>query len=210
MANLIQLPKELPNVEIGNPEFESGFDEECVDGGLKSNYLICTICEGLPRKPVSLKLCGHLFCEGCMRSYIESHRRVFIIPCPVCKKQFKIHKHLQPFGSFQQWAQGIYKSIQVKCAYCAEYKGNVQDVDEHQRYLCKMRRIKCPNDGCTFIDAENQMGDHVAKCPNLARHCPGCFLPVMECEEKDHICHTKLISTVKGIFKILELFMFSL
>ena len=59
---------------------------------LPRESLICSICDGLLEKPYECNSCNNLFCDECIKSYLdtkEKYRRLYY--CPLCrdkKKQF--------------------------------------------------------------------------------------------------------------------------
>ena len=203
MSIPVKLPKNLPNVDINNPTFEAGFDEEFIEGGLPHSYNICGICRGFPRHPASLPMCGHLFCEMCIKELIDqyqkSHSPYDLIPCPLCRISFHAYGVIT-FSQFQYWAQGMYKSIEVKCPYGCGYKGNALEVDHHQVLICPKRRIKCPNESCQIVMPACEMEErHLHDCSFLLVSCPGCLLPVKAAELKSHCCHQKLAEAVTSM-----------
>lgn len=62
-----------------------------VDGGLATSTdafdcpdLVCSICLELLYKPISVNPCGHVFCERCVRRYLETS--LSKITCPLCRE----------------------------------------------------------------------------------------------------------------------------
>ena len=203
MSISVKLPKNLPNVDVNNPVFESGFDEEFIETLLPHNIVICGICQGLPRRPASLAQCGHLFCELCLKrlidEFMKTHLRYEVIPCPLCRIPFPVYGILT-FGQFQFWSQALYKAIQVKCPSGCGFKGNAIDVDNHQVFLCPKRRIKCPNETCQIIMPACDMEErHLQDCPLLLMTCPGCLLTVKKSELTKHNCQQKLAEAVTSM-----------
>ena len=203
MSFHVKLPKNLPNVDVNNPMFESGFEEEFIETLLPHNIIICGICQGLPRRPASLSQCGHLFCEVCLKrliqEFMKTHTRYEGIPCPLCRDIFHTYGIIT-FGRFQFWSQALYKAIQVKCPSGCGFKGNAIEVDHHQVFLCPKRRIKCPNESCQIIMPACEMEErHLHDCPFLLVSCPGCFLPVKTDELKTHSCSQKLAEAVTSM-----------
>ncbi len=57
---------------------EQGYDVELfLDAGPILLELVCSICEDIVRGPVS-GVCGHLFCERCLRNWIYQRKKDFI------------------------------------------------------------------------------------------------------------------------------------
>ncbi|KAF0155396.1 MAG: hypothetical protein FD188_3147 [Ignavibacteria bacterium] len=207
MADLIPVifPKKIATTEINSPDFEAGFDEKNVVGGFPNNYFMCSICEGLPRHPVFLDKCGHLFCEMCMKQHFKINSKlnapfltIRAATCPTCKTEFTLGDVLV-FDCFQTWAKAIYKTIQVSCPFDCEYKGNPFEVDHHQVFECPLRRIQCPNEGCGEIQPAYMMeADHFPQCPCLRIYCTACKLPVLASERITHDCKSRMNDAIQS------------
>ena len=62
--------KHLPNINLGNEEYEQGFGENLIITKELGECFLCQVCFGVPRRPVVLKKCGHGFCVVCMRKHV--------------------------------------------------------------------------------------------------------------------------------------------
>lgn len=207
MAQSVTVPKypnDLPNIDVSKEEFESGFEEKYVVGGFPSNWYQCSICQGYPRRPVSLMKCGHLFCESCLKSLFDTSswlhphaidnfdRTTF---CPMCKKEFSILE-VYVFDAFQQWPKCLYLSITIQCPYECGFSGNAIQVDDHQVFHCKKRTVACPHLDCTVQLKAEEMEKHVFECDFRRIFCKICKLPVFATQEKMHNCLETLQSAL--------------
>ena len=139
MSTRTKLPKNLPNLEVNSENFELGFDEDLIVGDRSQNAAFCSICQALPRHPASLPGCGHLFCDTCLKKYIDKqdqgHHFGKLMPCPICRQKF--HPYVaMTFGYFQYWSQSLYRSIHLKCPSGCGYEGDALEVDKHQVFTC--------------------------------------------------------------------------
>ena len=212
-AQSIALPEKLPNVEANSAEFESGFDESCMRSGFASNYFMCSICEGFPRHPITLRKCGHLFCELCIKEQFDRNSKVappFMTlrnaPCPSCTNRFMLGD-IKLFEDFDLWAQGVYKATILNCPYGCGFSGNAFDVDHHQVYQCRRRKVQCPNEGCGHVLPACDMElIHFATCPNLRIHCHDCNLPVLVSEINSHNCVRRMHVAMDGTLALIHIF----
>ena len=215
MANLvsIQFPDKIPNVDANSRDFESGFDETSMKSGFASNYFMCSICEGFPRRPITLKKCGHLFCELCIKDHFDHNSKVAApfmtlrnATCPSCTTRFMLGD-IKLFEEFDLWAQGVYKCTILNCPYGCGFTGNAFEVDKHQVYTCRRRKIACPNEGCGHVlPACDMEALHFSTCPNLRVFCHECKLPVLLLELSTHNCLRRMHTAMDGIFNSLSYF----
>ena len=198
-------PKHLPHVHINALEFESGFPESSLVGVVDSTSL-CAICQGYPRRPVSLDICGHLFCEPCIKRWYQIRASphglfgtVKTAPCPVCREAFQIGEILT-WELWQKWAQLVFNAKVVRCPFECGFQGTASDVDHHQVRECAKRKIDCPLDGCRVRgQAEWIEKEHFPRCPMMHVYCPKCKLPVRASVLSTHDCIARLHEALHGI-----------
>ena len=197
-------PKHLPHVDINNMDFEQGFAESCLVGAAPSNSM-CTICLGYPRRPVTLDICGHLFCEPCISAWFKTRatqRSMWGVlktaPCPLCRTSFQAGEVLT-WELWQKWAQLTYNAQVVRCPFQCGFQGTAAEVDYHQVRECSKRKIDCPVNGCRVRGpAEYIEKHHFPRCPLLEVYCAKCRLPVRASQIATHDCIARLQDALKG------------
>ena len=95
------LPADLPNTKLNDFNYEQGFDESLLVNSEFADCFSCPICHGIPRNPIELTFCGHLFCECCFEKQIEAYKLVMdeefaVLQCAVCKGKIQ-ESHVIPF-----------------------------------------------------------------------------------------------------------------
>ncbi len=206
----IPLPKFIPNVAINDLDYQSGFDESlCISGPL-TNAFLCSLCKGIPRHPVNLENCGHLFCESCIQKHFQITARHGNLelnfgrsaPCANCREPYKLHS-LILFNKFSPWAKQVYQSLSLKCPLTCPFIGNPLEMDEHQSFTCPLRNIKCPNINCSEImTAELLEKEHLRECTHLRIYCYGCKLPVLKSELYTHDCFATLRQALESMYTL--------
>ena len=202
-------PPRIPHKDINTSDFEVGFDEKYIVGTLPCNSLICSICFAVPRHPITLITCGHLFCEPCALTYLEkapsarTHnygRRS--VPCPLCRKRYS-EENILPFKLFQYWAQNIYNQIVVKCPEDCGFSGAPEAVDDHQVYECAKRPICCPFPGCNYVcEALHMATEHFATCKERRYFCAKCNLPCDSTPDNPHDCISALQEALRSTYHV--------
>ena len=120
--------------------------------------LKCPICLELVYEPV-LTICGHLFCQRCVRSQTK---------CPVCQDRLRCMRN--------QRDERRVKGLKVKCPNWelrCEWQGDLGDTAQHRRTNCQMEAILCPT-GCTEKIQRGDSMKHAEICPQRAYKCPHC------------------------------------
>ena len=154
-----RFPPRIPHKDINTHNFETGFDEDHVEGGLPYNNFICSCCQCLPRLPVMLETCGHLFCEFCADANYKNKRGFDVqygvpndeAPCPNCRVPYR-KQEITTWRSFHKWTKTLFSQIVIICPEGCGFKGSPTKVDEHQIYCCPKRPIRCPLGGATLLE----------------------------------------------------------
>ena len=164
----LNLPLDLPNVEMNGLGYENGFDEALAVQPVTNGSFICTICLGIPRRPLILPSCGHLFCQACIEADVRSRKsEVINNKCPNCKASFS-QSALKEFEAEDQWTQRVFKSLQINCPDKCGFKGNSFEMDNHQSFECLKRKVKCPGVDCALnMTYESLKDEHIKKCPKV-------------------------------------------
>ena len=209
--NGLQLPHDLPNVDINGIGYENGFDERLAVSPTPTGSYICTICVGIPRRPIILPRCGHLFCQSCIELDVKSRKpeilrgEVISNKCPNCKAWFD-SSAVKEFDDLDQWTQRLFKSIQFKCPFDCGFKGNTMDLDRHQSFECGKRKVQCPGVDCGLtIEYEKLKDDHIKTCPKVMIYCDRCMLPVRRDCLTSHDCVDRMAQGLKGIIYLVKI-----
>jgi len=198
------LPADLPNTKLNDYNYEQGFDEQLLINSEYADCFSCPICHGIPRSPVIIKKCGHLFCECCIEKQFEAAKlqdingRV-LIQCAVCKGHFNDMSVL-PFESFFTAMKKAYHLVRLRCPSGCPFIGDPQEMDRHQSFQCDLREVRCPSKGCEVTMPFHQLRDeHVSVCTKLMIYCESCLLPVTREHLKKHNCKERMAAAIKGI-----------
>ena len=204
----------MPCCEANTLAFETGFDEEFLMQELTSVWM-CGICHCLPRRPVYIDGCPHLFCEACLMEHFrvsrdpneprdaqEEEEQRYVVPlapCPNCKRDFS-KSEICPFEHMDPWVQRAFKERQVKCPFKCGFVGDMVEVDTHQVYTCPRRPLQCPHKDCdVVVEAAVLERDHFPTCPKRRVHCAHCKLAVLASEEDTHDCVKRLQSALTSM-----------
>ena len=101
------LPSDLPNIELNEYSYEQGFDEKLLVNSEFAECFSCPIYQGIPRSPVIINLCGHLFSECCIvkqfeAAKLEAEEEGDVIQCAVANATFKSHECYHSNNSIRQ------------------------------------------------------------------------------------------------------------
>ena len=206
LIGMSRFPPRIPHKDINTTNFETGFDEEHIVGGLPCQAILCSCCFGVPRFPATLDTCGHLFCERCILEVLlkspaakvhRSGRRT--APCPICRAHYDRNQILTVYF-FQKWSRNIFQQVVVRCPQGCGFMGSPTAVDEHQVYTCPKRLINCPNKGCSFVGEALPLSiDHFPSCKYHLHNCTKCNLPCNATPENPHDCIGALQDALRGI-----------
>jgi hypothetical protein len=156
----------------------------------------CPVCLCIPRFPVSLRQCGHMFCEQCIRSVLTTWTtsfqampptRVGEARCPVCRYVFR-HIDFVPFDQWPLFARIQWKSIQVQCINMCGFTSDPLTVASHETRLCPKRRFKCLGSRCLFVDSFEVVDKHCTSCSNIFIYCTQCQFPIQYIARNEHKC----------------------
>ena len=197
------LPADLPNSNLNDYNYEQGFDEQLLVNSEYADCFSCPICHGIPRNPVIIKLCGHFFCECCLKKQFLPVNYVpddpDMIQCAVCKGCFQ-QSHLIAFEDFYTPVKKAYHLVRLRCPNGCPFIGDPQEMDRHQSFQCDLREVRCPSIGCEVTMPFHQLRDeHVAVCPKLMIYCNSCLLPVKHEQRNQHNCKERMAAAIEGI-----------
>jgi len=189
----------LCSTQCGTAELECGFPAENIISTtpVEDCPFLCPICKGLPRYPVEIKNCGHLFCRCCIHQVLRSSGAydvtVAIAECPICKKLFS-HKDSIDISSSSRCLYNLYNSTDLRCTYGCSHTSSPSGMLEHESWECERRPVRCPNSGCKHQATDTDMEKHLDQCPNRRLYCPQCRLPKRASDK--HNCVSALRATI--------------
>ena len=198
------LPADLPNCKLNEYDYEQGFDEELLVNSEYAECFSCPICQGIPRNPVVISLCGHFFCESCVHKQLEAIKQdeddeIDLSKCAVCKGHFQ-RSYVIPFEKFYTAMKKAYHLVRLRCPSGCPFIGDPQEMDRHQSFQCDLREVRCPSNGCEVSMPFHQLRDeHIPMCQKLMIYCESCLLPVKREQLKDHNCKERMAAAIKGI-----------
>ncbi|XP_065917773.1 TNF receptor-associated factor 3-like isoform X2 [Dysidea avara] len=154
--------------------------------------VICRICQYPSRNPYLTVCCGHVLCKSCLDGCIANSRA-----CPVCRsKKFKSYINKQ-----------IDRKVRSLLVYCdkkeegCQWKGEINDVNDHAYNYCQFQKVYCPNDCGELVQRQKisyhteyecmyriiECGhcqyrgkfcyviyQHLEECPKFPLPCPNC------------------------------------
>ena len=207
METRLPIPNDLPNNQIGELSYEQGYDEKLLVEASYADCFLCPICHGIPRQPVSLKTCGHFFCECCIDQVMQLKRkqhpdacsRSLMSECAVCKKPFSSTCPI-PFEELSIALKKMYHLVKLHCPYGCNFIGDPREMDEHQSFQCEFREVTCPSVRCgEKMTFQKLRDDHLAKCTRLMVYCDRCNLAVSRKWLENHDCMRRMARAMFGM-----------
>lgn len=157
----------------------STFSVENVNTSDNIDLLKCRLCKGIPREPVKLRHCGHLFCFRCVYQLFEcsrfcaSHHVCAPIFCPFCNERYSQPDILK----LSEKDPELYKTFIGLKVTCANGCGKVADpvnMHHHEHYLCERRPVLCPFEECEQVLQASELDDHIDSCEYKQGYCEWC------------------------------------
>ncbi len=138
---------------------------------------ICSICTSILREPVQIECCGQLFCEECLKKWLERQKS-----CPHCRDyQLKYIKDRR-----------MKQNINASKIYCPNrYRGCKVIITLRERYThrddCLFVEVPCTN-GCGVSILKKELQNHTAKqCPKKIVACQYCDGLYEDIKIRDHM-----------------------
>lgn len=132
----------------------------------------CSVCNEFPRTPYAFPLCGHLICgedwAGLQRASDDE-----TVNCPYCRTPAKISE-VQSLENMEAGHRLLLNEFILTCPDRCGYRGNLQEINNHQVYNCSMREIACPNNGCFEVGTAQRIEQHYRGCPFIPLVCSAC------------------------------------
>ncbi len=186
--------------DYGVGSFETGYDTVNVSGEPEKCHMVCTVCLGLPRYPIELRHCGHVFCFVCITRTLNYGSPITNspgAPCPCCKHTFLMSSIVE-FKRSSRALQNIYNTFDVRCVYGCGRVCSPRAMLEHETWECTQRPVGCINDGCGVLLTDAQMEQHLVVCPRRFVYCNSCMLP-RRLNGTGHNCLRTMRETLKGM-----------
>ena len=107
-----------------------------------SPFLLCSICQDIPRTPFRPQKCEHVMCDQCLQEVVKANCNIKNLKCPCCRIEFdpadlsQITAFLSdPFGRCS------YEQIQITCPNGCGHGYTVAGLHHHQVHDCPQRKI---------------------------------------------------------------------
>lgn len=132
-------------------------DFQYMDEASVHNELKCSICLQIFVFPVSLKSCGHTFCDLCIRETLKTDRK-----CPICRR-FISTDDFEPVNS--TIVINMLDQLLVQCNHCKRTKISRGDMSAHLQH-CNNFIISCPTAdlGCSWTGQRTDKAEHLKAC----------------------------------------------
>ena len=143
-----------------------GYECEFVDQ--VSGDFVCELCERVAREPHLTVCCGHHYCNGCIRPFLDDAGK----PCPGCdaKAEAFLNKNLKR----------KILALRVRCTMKdrgCEWIGRLEDLDAHldvNTGECEHVDVKCPLK-CNLPVQKRELPAHLQDgCPKRDFYCQHC------------------------------------
>eukprot|EP00826_Nyctotherus_ovalis_P043476 TRINITY_DN4584_c0_g1_i3.p1 TRINITY_DN4584_c0_g1~~TRINITY_DN4584_c0_g1_i3.p1 ORF type:complete len:307 (+),score=37.88 TRINITY_DN4584_c0_g1_i3:125-1045(+) len=198
-------------LEVIQPK--SSLEPECFEDMKNAFGFVCTICSEVPNPHTAVEetLCGHLFCDSCLKIWLLSKSK-----CPDCnssitntqrplKSDNKILYRLLmemvvhcptgclwtgPWNNLDKHLEDCDNAV-VKCKYQCNRKEMRKDIERHETNECPNRPTRCAH--CEQRFKFSEIESHESKCKNNEMAMRPCRLKYLGCkfrgkldERKEH------------------------
>ncbi len=116
----------------------SGFEDNYVSFPSVSSFVTCPICFLIPYRPVSIKFCGHVFCDSCIEGIRRTSAGSAISTCPTCRQLFVFSEVIE-FSRWDALSKRFFTSLEVKCPRECGFSGNPFKAKIHIDHECPKR-----------------------------------------------------------------------
>ena len=185
--------------DYGTPAFETGYDLANVIGNPERCLMQCGVCLCLPRYPIELQSCGHIFCFMCAMRTINFQPMGYHstgAPCPTCKSHYYI-SNIVDIKRSSQALLNIYNGFDIRCGYGCGQVCSPKLMMDHETWVCPRRPVRCIFDSCDTILPDTEMEAHLDECSQRLVYCNGCYLP-RKLDGSDHSCAQSSRQTIRG------------
>ncbi len=150
----------------------------------------CTICTNILTDPVLTECCGQLFCEGCLKKWLQKQKT-----CPHCREinfvsikdkwmkraidSLKVYcpnrsKGCDKITTLSECNQHLEKCLFVEVS-CTKKCGEImirKELQDHEDNKCPNRLVQCQYYSIMGVYKEITTKHHLDKCPNFPIYCP--------------------------------------
>ena len=131
---------------------------EYINEGLIDDELKCSICRHPFELPVTTDICGHTFCEKCIKTWLHEQQT-----CPSCRRRVFI-TNFYPVST--RIVLNLLNRIPVQCNLCRQInieRGNFKD----HREQCIKRIVSCSSADllCPWTGKPDELVQHERTCP---------------------------------------------
>jgi hypothetical protein len=151
----------------------------------------CPICLGVPRQPISINACGHVYCDRCVHTLMATNPSADFTThkCAMCRAQFRAGD-LFRFGQWPLLLKQTWALLRVRCEKCGDCESSPQDMVHHERVQCVKRVVTCP--GCWYSASVENVCEHAVKCDGVVVNCIRCGYPIRHVRHSLHDCEAVL------------------
>lgn len=177
--------------------------DRIVDGHLVPNEYFCPICHNLLWKPVSCSSCQHVFCERCIRRWIENKQSNDNV-CPFRCQEFQQHR-------CPPYLHSLLSHLRIHCQNssfgCTEVLSYDQ-LEAHEKALCQYLTRTCRE--CEQLVLVSRFNEHrevaglCVPCPVKCRICQDSF-DVSIFRDHFHQCCQNRLNQLTQIRNLLQL-----
>ena len=133
--------------------------------------LCCPICCNLFERPMRTP-CGHIFCDGCITSWMEQKSEGERIPCPECRSVVETTA-LQPDRLADRLVSNVDTYCQLAKLGCP-WVGKRGSLGSHLAHECEYVTVTCAHTMCGAQMFRFQLAEHMRTCKQTV-DCPyGC------------------------------------
>eukprot|EP00127_Corallochytrium_limacisporum_P002488 Clim_evm45s128 gene=Clim_evmTU45s128 len=123
---------------------------------------LCGICQDTVKANVCCPECAAAFCYPHLQKWWSENSKA----CPACRAV------VPAIGEFRHNA-GLQKKINLTPKQCENGCGvdiPFGEMDSHCREHCRLRKVKCPFDNCSWVGAQRELDVHVYGCPHRTQY----------------------------------------
>lgn len=190
----------MDNIRINsNPvsDLSIGFEESNCSGSLFAGFQ-CSCCFNLPRQPVKLPSCSHIFCATCVDKLEPNGSQFSTKNCPICREKFR---YTIEFSNFDPLLKILFRKIEVTCQYGCGFKSDPIETGKHEGIQCAKRPVLCRFPRCSMQFPSENVDAHENDCLFRLLYCPECRLSFSANEENEHNCFERMAVAIHQLLE---------